>query len=163
MSLVRNVLRSHVVPGQVLARLRDQGADEGRALAYLMGGCGLIFVGQLPRLARAAHLDPSVALDARIGGALFGWLFIMPLVFYLLAAMGTGIARLARLKIDWYDGRLAAFWAVLAASPGVMLLGLYQGFAGQGPATDLLSVLVLVVFHAIWIGGMYRLGTTRTS
>ena len=60
---------------------------EGRALATLIGACLLIFVAQWPGLARAAYVDPAIPLDARMGGALLGTLFLLPPIAYAVAAL----------------------------------------------------------------------------
>jgi hypothetical protein len=72
MPVSTDILESYVRPRQVFRRKLDGGTDEGRALATLIGACLLIFVAQWPGLARAAHADPAIPLDARMGGALMG-------------------------------------------------------------------------------------------
>lgn len=155
MAVTLDILRSYRPPRVVFQRLRAQGRDEGRALAYLMIGCGLIFVGQWPRLAREAHLDPSIALDARFGGALLGWLFIMPLVFYMLAALSRMIARVLGGQGDWYGARLALFWTVLATAPAFLFVGLLAGLVGATPASGVGSLLLLGAFGYIWLGCLW--------
>lgn len=150
MAFAPNILRSYIAPRAVFRSLQARGRDEGRALAILMGGCALIFVAQWPRLAREAHLNPDIGLDARIGGALLGWLFIMPLVFYAVAALSHLVARLLGGQGHWYDARLALFWTVLATAPGFLLVGLLSGLAGPGAAVNLVALLLLLAFLYIW-------------
>lgn len=83
MALTTDILASYRRPRTVLRRLQGD-RREARILVYLMLGCGLIFIAQWPRLAREAHLDEEVPLDALLAGALFAWVFIAPLVFYAL-------------------------------------------------------------------------------
>jgi len=43
-----------------------QGPREDRALATLLGACVILFIAQWPFHARAAYLDPSIPLEARL-------------------------------------------------------------------------------------------------
>ncbi len=117
---------------------------------YLVLGCSLIFVAQWPRLSREAYLDPSVPLDARIGGALMGWLFLVPLAAYGIAAATHLAARLFRGAGTWYSARLAFFWTILATSPAWLFHGLVAGFIGPGPAHTVVGALLLLAFVSIW-------------
>ena len=51
------------------------GLSEPALLALLLGTMAVYFVAQWPAHARAAALDPSVPLQARLGGALLATLF----------------------------------------------------------------------------------------
>ena len=115
---------------EVLRRKLAGGAREDRALATLFGACLLIFVAQWPGLSRAAHLEPEIPLDARLGGALMAWLFIAPLAAYVIAAVSHAVARLLGGRGSWFGARLALFWALLAASPLWLLNGLVAGLIG---------------------------------
>lgn len=105
---------------------------EDRALAVLMGACALIFIAQWPRLAREAYLDPSIPFDGRMAGALFGWIMIMPLVFYGLALLVQGVLRVIGQAVPGFRVRMGLFWALLASAPLWLLTGLMAGFAGDG-------------------------------
>ena len=88
-------------------------------LLNLILACGLIFVGQWPRLSRAAYLDDAVPFDALIGGALLGWLFIAPLALYAFAALSHFALRALGGQGSHLTARLALFWSLLAATePG---------------------------------------------
>ena len=137
-------------PRRVMRKLLAMGRREDRALMFLMLACGLIFVAQWPQLSRAAHLDPSVPLDARIGGALFAWLFWVPLVAYALAALTRLAARVLGGQGTWYSARLALFWSLLATTPAWLLYGLVAGFIGPGPAQQIVGAGLLLAFFAIW-------------
>src|SRR6056297_3607009 len=84
MSVSREIVATYRGPGRVIRRLLSDGAHEGRALAILMGACLIVFVAQWPRLSREAHLTGQ-ELNPLLGGALLGWVFIAPLIFYLIA------------------------------------------------------------------------------
>jgi hypothetical protein len=150
MSVSRDIVATWTGPRRVMRRLLDQGRREDRALVFVMGACFLIFVAQWPRLSREAYLDPSVPLDARIGGALMGWLLIAPLAAYGLAAFSHAVARLFRGVGTWYSARLALFWTMLATTPAWLFYGLVTGFIGPGPASTAVGLVLLLAFGAIW-------------
>lgn len=150
MAVSTDIVQSWRNPRAVMRRLLSMGRREDRALAILMAGCGLIFVAQWPRLSREAYLDPSIPLDARIGGALFAWIFWAPILAYLIGALSHFIARSFGGKGSWYSARLALFWAILASSPAWLLHGLVAGFMGPGPAQMLVGAGLLLAFAVIW-------------
>jgi len=116
----------------------------------------MMFVAQWPRLSRLAYEDPSIPLEARLAGALFGWLFVAPLAFYAIAAASHSIARLFGGRASWYEARMALFWALLAASPLWLLTGLVAGFIGHGPAFTLTGSIAGLAFLGIWGAGLFE-------
>lgn len=150
MSMTRRMLASWRRPRVVMRGLLEGPPREDRALVMLVLACVLIFVAQWPALSRAAHLDPSVPLDARMSGALMGVLFILPLLAYGLAALSHLVARLAGGRGTHYRARVALFWALLAVTPLMLLQGLAAGMLGPGPAVSLLGVVVLGGFLFQW-------------
>lgn len=151
MAVTTEIARSWRGPRAALRRQLASGAGEDRALIYLVVACLLIFVAQWPRLAREAHLDPSVPLDARLGAALLGWMFIAPLIFYALAALSHLLARLLGGQGSWFSARLALFWTMLVVSPLWLFYGLVAGFIGPGPAQTATGVALLGAFLAHWL------------
>src|SRR6056297_2821412 len=128
-----------------MRRQLDGERREERALVYLLGACLVIFMAQWPRLQREAVLNPDAPpLDAQIGGALFAWMFLMPLVFYLVAALSHIVARLLGGRGTWYRARLALFWTLLAVSPLMMLYGLVAGLVGEGPELQVTGAVVVL-------------------
>jgi hypothetical protein len=119
-----------------------------------MGACLLVFVSQWPVLSRQAYLDPSVPLDARMGGALMAWLFIVPLAAYVMAAASHLLAKVGGGRGTWFGARLALFWALLAASPLWLLNGLVAGFIGPGPALNLVGVIAWGVPRVLGRGAL---------
>ncbi len=119
---------------------------EDRALAVLMGACFLIFIAQWPRISREAFLDPSIPFDARMSGALFGWLMVMPLLFYALSLILKGVMTVLRKPVDGFRLRSGLFWALLASAPLWLLTGLMAGFAGEGAGPVIAGVLALGSF-----------------
>lgn len=150
MAVTTEIFRAWKSPRAAIRRQLAGGENEGRALIYLMVACLLIFIAQWPRLSREAFLQPEIPLDVRIGGALMGWVFIAPLVFYGLAALSHLFSRLAGGQGSFFGARLALFWSLLVISPIVLFLGLVAGFIGAGPAANATSLLLLVAFLYIW-------------
>lgn len=151
MAVTRQIVESWRHPARVMRRMLAAGPREDRALMLLMAGCLVVFVGQWPRLARLAGEGAEAPLQAMIAGALLGWLFIMPIVFYGIAALSHLAARAMGGQGSWTGARLALFWAVLAVSPLMLLQGLVAGLVGPGPALTLVYTLVTLAFFAHWL------------
>ncbi|MFA3915651.1 YIP1 family protein [Ruegeria hyattellae] len=153
MSVTSDISATYRGPGRVMQRLLAMGQREDRALAILMGACALVFIAQMPRLAREAHLTGQ-ELNILLGGALLGWLIIAPLLFYVLAAFSHLLARLVGGKGEWYGARLALFWSLLASTPVLLLQGLVAGFIGPGPGLNLVGMVWIAVFFWFWVAGL---------
>lgn len=151
MSASGEILRSWVRPRVVVRRLLDAPRREGRALSFLVIGCLLIVIAQIPRVGR----DVQLGLPGADGGeatfleamtyTLFSWAILAPLIFYGIAALVHLLGRLLGSKAAPYDTRLALFWALLAATPAALLYGLVAGLIGPGVQADLTG--------ALWLGG----------
>ncbi|MFD2739257.1 YIP1 family protein [Sulfitobacter aestuarii] len=153
MAATRDILATYRGPAAVVRRLLAPGPREDRALIYLMIACLIIFVAQTPRLAREAHLT-GTELDMLLGATLMAWLFIAPLLLYVLAGVSHLVARLLGGRGSFYNARLALFWALLASSPLILLHGLTAGFVGPGIELSIVGLLWLCVFLWFWIGGL---------
>ena len=156
MPVSTDILESYVRPRQVFRRKLEGGTHEGRALATLIGACLLIFVAQWPGLARAAHVDPAIPLDARMGGALLGTLFLLPPIAYAVAALSHLAARAFGGTGSYFSARLALFWSLLAVSPLMLLQGLVRGFIGPGPALTVVGLAVLATFLMFWVTSLFE-------
>ena len=98
---------------------------EDRALAILMAARLLIFVSRWPGASRAAFLDPSIPLEARLAADLMAIVLILPLVAYGVAALSHLSGRTpSRWQRHLVEARMALFWALLAVSPLWSLSGL---------------------------------------
>ena len=151
MAITRDIARSYRAPRAVMRRLLDAGQREDRAIAYLMGACFVIFIGQWPRLRREAVLNPDgPPFDAQVGGALFAWLFLAPLMFYGIAALSHLAARLLGGRGTWFGARLALFWTLLAVSPLLLLYGMVAGLVGEGIELQITGAGVALAFALIW-------------
>ncbi|WP_223427233.1 YIP1 family protein [Tateyamaria pelophila] len=152
MAITRNIVATYRGPGRVVRRLLALGPREDRALAYLMGACVLIFIAQLPRLAREAHLTGQ-ELNMLMGATLMAWVFIAPLLLYTIALLARGVGRILRGQGTAYGARLALFWALLASTPLILLHGLTAGFVGPGIELQAVGVLWCACFFWFWISG----------
>jgi len=146
MPVSTDIVATYKGPGRVMRRQLAMGENEGRALAILMGACTLVFISQLPQLARQAHLD-EVELNPLLGAALFSWLFIAPLLLYAVALISHWIAKLFGARGTAFGARLALFWSFLASAPLLLLNGLVAGFIGPGVE----MTIVGVVWWAVWV------------
>ena len=153
MPVTTDIVASYRGPRPVMRRLLAMPVNEGRALAILMAGCLVTFIGQWPRLAREAHLTGQ-ELNPLLGGALLGWIFIAPLAFYALAFLSHLASRAFGARGTGYGARLALFWAFLAASALLLLFGLVAGFIGPGPGLTGVGVVWVAVFLWFWLSNL---------
>ena len=155
MSLIGDIIHSYRAPRAVMRKHLARGRREDRALVWLLSACLLIFVAQWPRLARQAHLDDEIPFAGMMAGALFGWLFLAPLIFYALAGLVHLGRRMAGQRAgDGYAARLVIFWSLLAVTPLWMLHGLLAGALGPGVVTMVAGLGVLAVFVAFVATGL---------
>jgi hypothetical protein len=97
--------------------------SEGRLLAYAFLAAGILLAGRIATLGLAAR-GSGVDLTPQIAAQAASMLFFVPIVYYLLAAVGTALAKLAGGQGGWRDGRAAFFWAALVSAPVGVLSGL---------------------------------------
>lgn len=156
MSVTRSLLRSYKAPREVVRGLRGRAGErrEARILVYLMVACALFFVAQWPRLAREAHLSDEVPLEGLMAAALFGWIFVAPLLFYTLATVLTLLLKTVNRAVEGFDVRLALFWALLVASPFALLNGLTNGMVATTGAAVLTGLVLAVVFLLVLGAGL---------
>jgi len=153
MPLTSDISATYRGPGRVVGRLLEMDQREDRALAFLMVGCVLVFIAQLPHLVREAHLTDQ-PLDMMIGGVLFAWVIVAPLLLYGLAALSHLVAKAVGGKGTWFGARVALFWALLASSPLMLLHGLMAGFVGPGVGLQVVGFICLCAFMWFWIAGL---------
>jgi len=151
LAITREILRSYRAPRAAFRAQLAAGRREDRAVAYLLGACLVVFIGQWPRLRREALTNPEgPPFDALVAGALFGWLFLMPLLLYGLAALSHLAARAFGGQGTWYRARLALFWALLVASPLMLLYGLVAGIIGPSIQLTLTGAVTGLAFLVHW-------------
>ncbi len=153
MAVTRNIKETYRGPGRVVNSLLAMGQREDRALAYLMAGCIVVFIAQMPRLAREAHLSGE-DLNMLMGASLMAWIFVAPLALYCLAGISHLVAKLLKGRGTAYGARVALFWALLASSPLMLLHGLVAGFLGPGLELQIVGFLWFACFLWFWLGGL---------
>lgn len=151
MSLVRDIWQTWRAPRREMRLRLGRGVREDRALATLLAAAGGLFLAQWPILMRAAHFDPSVPLDARLGGALLGGVFILPLIAYVVAAASHLVARQFGGRGAGYGARLALFWALLSVCPLMLIQGLIAGYVGPGAFLNAVQIGVGLAFVWLWL------------
>jgi hypothetical protein len=97
-----------------------------------------------------------VPLDARMGGALMGALFVLPLAAYAVAALSRLAARACGGQGTWFGARLALFWAFLTVQPLVLLAGLARAFLGPGNPAAVAGLIVFAAFLVLWLRMLLR-------
>lgn len=155
MGLIPRILLTWRAPGRAVRGVAA--LSEPGLLALLLGTMTVYFAAQWPVHARAAALDPSVPLQARLGGALLAVLFMMPLIVMGLAWLVQLAARALGSGLDGHASRVALVWALAAASPAMLLQGLVMGFIGPGTAATLASLLAGAAFVVFWAAGLREL------
>ncbi|WP_277023533.1 MULTISPECIES: hypothetical protein [Paracoccus] len=153
--MVLRVLESWWAPRRVVRGL--QAMPDSVQLVVLMLAMLITLIGQGPGLARAAQLDPSIPLDARVGGAALGTVFMMPLLAYAVAGVTGLLSRLTPWRLEARHARLALFWALLAVAPATLLSGMVAGLIGPSPALTLTRTVAGVGFLFIWGAGIAAL------
>jgi small-conductance mechanosensitive channel len=116
-----------------------------------------MFIATWPNASREAYLtgqEPQMLMAAR----LFGVVFVLPLILYVMALISHAILRLFGGKTTGYRTRIALFWALLAASPLTLLVGLVGGFIGPGLELRLTGVLWFATFLWFWMAGLRQAG-----
>lgn len=154
MTITGEILSTWRDPAEPVRRLLAGGVREDRALAILMGAAVLIFVARAPAIARAAELDMSVPLQARLGTSLFALLFLLPLIAYALAGVLHLVLRAFGARGGAHGARIALFWALLAIAPAMLLQGLAEGLVGPGLVVTLSGVAVFAAFLWFLIRGL---------
>ena len=156
MSVTKDIVATYRGPGRVARKLLDMGPREDRALAILMAACALVFVSQWPVLNRRAHLE-QVDLSPLLGASLLAWIFIAPLMFYVIAMLISLILKGFGYSEPGWAARITLFWPLLATGPLVLLYGLTIGFTGSSPAASLVGALWFGCFTWFWIAGLRQI------
>lgn len=154
MSLTNDIVATYKGPGRVIRRFMAQGRNEVRALLFVLIAGLLVFVASAPFQAREAQLDPDGPLAVRLYWSAFLWMFLLPLLLYGFAAVVWALSKLARRNLTGYGARLTLFWALLASTPVLLLVGLVAGMIGPGPQLQLVALLWLIIFAWFWIAGL---------
>ena len=116
MAVTTDIVATYRGPRRVIARLLSMGHREDRLLAFVMFGCAMAFVAQMPRLAREAHLTGQ-ELNMLLGGALLGLVFMAPLAATMLSRVLWARKWLVVLRLRM---RHFAIWPGVASSPRLL-------------------------------------------
>ena len=152
MSVVINISKTYYKPIQTYSKLFASGASEKENLAYLVGGCFISFIAEWPAQARLAFTNQQ-PVDELMGAILLSNLFLLPLIFYLISMFVYFFAKISRSDILGIEVRLIIFWAYLAATPILLLVGLVEGFLGKNFQYFIISGVWLSVFLAFIYSG----------
>lgn len=155
MAVTSDIVATYRGPGKVMSGLLAQGRNEVRVLMFALMSGLLIFVALSPYQARAAHFDPEGPLAVRQYWSAFFWIFLMPFLLYLLAAVVWAVSRVTGLRISGFAARLTLVWSLLASAPILLLMGLTLGFIGPGLQAQIIGVLWLAVFMWFWLSGLW--------
>lgn len=153
MSLLGNILKSYRRPRAVIEEFMDDGVREDRALGFLAGGCVITFIAQWPPLARQAYIEGQ-ELDMLMGAALYGWIFLAPLLFYILAGLVQFVGYLLGSKRSGVQTRTVIFWAFLATAPLLLVVGVIEGFLGPSAMKTFVEVIWLASFIWFVVAGL---------
>ena len=149
MSVTADIVESWRRPQAVVRRLLGQARSEPFAFSLLGTGLVLLFVSLTPFLAREAYLSPEQPLTQRLLAAALAMAATVPL-WYLLASFGHLVARVLGGKGSFYAARVALFWALVAASPALLVSGMVRGMVGGG-RSDVIGLIAAGVFVLFWI------------
>ncbi|MDW4497855.1 YIP1 family protein [Sulfitobacter sp. D35] len=158
MAVTQDIWQTYRGPSRVVGRLLQDGRQEVRALLFALIACALVFVALAPYQAREAALNPEGPLSVRLYWSAFLWIFVMPLLLYVVSTAIWLIFRLFGSRRTAYEVRLTLFWALLAASPVLLLLGLVLGLIGPGLQAQIVGVVWAAVVLWFWIGGLFGAG-----
>lgn len=152
MSLMRNIARSYRAPGDVVTGLARGDLREPQVLFFALLACGLIYVAQLPGLQRLSN-SVDLSFEELRSGALFGVIFILPLLLYGFAALLQLVLRLFR-PVAGLHVRLAFFWALLAVTPLMLLQGGLSALLGPEGVVLAFGFVVACAFLYILGAGL---------
>ena len=140
-SLVAEMGPAYRRPRAAMARQLAAGLSEGRALFHL----GLACIASVPSaLERAASIDADDPVNAAIAAQIFGFIVLLPMIAYGLAALMRGVSRLIGGSGSGLAMRSALFWSMLLAAPIALLLAAFGSLARSG-VEGVASV-------SVWIG-----------
>lgn len=156
MGIAADIGRSYRAgPAPVVREHLARGVIEARSLAFLMIGCFLGWLAQLPRYVQEGEASrltdpPGPAFDQLAGSGFFIWVMLLPLVFYFIAWITHLVSYALGGQGTSGTARLAMFWSWVAASPVVLFSGVAYAFTGTSALTNIVAILWVAVFIAFW-------------
>lgn len=149
MSLIPDIVESWRAPARVVRRHLERTRSEAFVFTFLFTFLLVAFVAQTPYASRLAFFQPQVPLAQRLFATFLVLIASIPL-WYLVAALSRLVAMVFGGRGNWYGARLALFWALVAITPAMLLMGLSLGFLGQGTQTNALGAGIGVAFVVLW-------------
>lgn len=140
--------RFFVNPRASVRAVLESRPSEGRILAFGMCAALILFSRQMATiLARPDLLENQTELVMQ---NLVSFLFFVPLVYYLMAVIGTALSRLFRGNGSWYEGRVAFFWAALISAPVLLVTGILPILLPGLPHVVYVAIGQVGVFFFAW-------------
>lgn len=153
MPLIQSITRSYRSPQVVFRQMWTAGIAERKSLALVMGASAAGFISALPELSRRAHLE-ALDLQQLMGGALLGWIFMAPLMFYCLALVLYWITRPFLKHLTAGQMRVIVFWSLVVAVPVLLLHGLVAGFIGPSLQKQIIGMIWVLVVLRTFVAGI---------
>lgn len=152
--VVDAIARTWASPRRAMAERMAAGLSEARSLADLMLACTLLFVASLPNALRQSALladQTGEPVAAAVAAHAFGWIAVLPLLAYGLAAVVHLVARLFGARGGFLPARTALFAAMLAGTPVALGLALVGVLAESVPALLPVAGLLGYAGVAAWL------------
>lgn len=148
--LILGIARFFHDPRGSMRGVLESRPSEGRLLAYAFLAAGLLLAGRIANLSVAAQQAGEMDLAPQIAAQTVSMMFFVPFVYYLLAALGTAMAKIAGGQAGWRDGRAAFFWAALVSAPVVVLTGVAALALDGAPRALLVGVAQIGPVFFAW-------------
>ncbi len=137
-------------PRAAMAAEIGRGLSEPRVLVQLLLACVLLFVASLPNAVREARaLSVDDAVGAAVSAHLFGYIALLPLGAYAIAALAHLASRAFGGRGSFLSARAALFWSALVVAPVALALALLGVGVEIGGVAGLLPVVALLRFAAL--------------
>lgn len=162
MAVTTDIVQSWQRPRAVMRRHLQRGRSEPFAFSLLIVFLVLAFIAQFPAAARVTALDPVIPVSAQMLGKGLGLLATIPF-FYALAAISNIALRAFGFGLSGYAARLALFWALVAISPFVLLVGLVAGMIGPGSQLMLIGLLTFAGYLFQWARAIVEASQTPSE
>lgn len=149
MSLIGDIAAAYRHPTAVVAAQDARGVTEPQTLVFGLLFGFLSFVAQLPGLSVVAKTT-GASLAGLAAASFAAFIFFMPLMLYLLAALAHAIVKPFGGAASWSEARRALFWSALVSSPLILITGLADPMLPQSFLTAA-HLLTGAVFFWQWI------------
>ena len=145
--LMPTFARFYMDPRGSMRRFLDRNPNEATLLIVMVTGILIVMAGRVVQT-QLLYANPDDRSDV-IQSMIYSMLFLLPLFYYGMAAVGSAVARACGGQGGWRDGRAAFFWAVLVAAPIQVLSAILPLFlAGVPPEVSTVTAQVGGVFFA---------------